>query len=526
MQKRKKKILILGSGPYCIGSSVEFDWCSVQVLRTLRRLGHETIFINSNPETVSTDYDECDHLYFEELTTERVLDICEKEKPDGVIFSTGGQIAQNMVSDLAAAKLPLLGTSVASIETCEDRKKFSALCDKWGIDQPRWKHFQKIPDAIQFAREVGFPVLVRPSFVLSGASMAVATNADALKKYLEIAVGASHSSVVISKFEENAKEIEFDGVAQKGEIVCSAISEHIENAGVHSGDATIVLPPQNLRLETVRRVRFLAQKFAEALKISGPFNIQFLARENEIKVIECNLRASRSFPFASKVLGQNFIELATRIFLGERVPPQEKSPLEIRSVGVKAAQFSFSRLKGADPMLGVEMASTGEVACFGSTLEEAFLKSLLSVGFRLPPARSRILVTLGKLKDKVDFLPVAKRFAKLGFSFLATEGTTEFFKENGIACEKRFKISSGRSPSVLDAIENREVSLVINTPNKFSHEEISDGYLIRRKAIDRNIPLLTNLQLAKLLAKSLEKFPTLDTLPIFSYEERQEKCTL
>ncbi len=516
----KKKILIIGSGPYCIGSSVEFDWCGVQVLRTLKKMGHETIFINSNPETVSTDFDECDRLYFEELTVERVLDIYEKERPDGVVFSTGGQVAQNMVETLAEHDLPLLGTSVASIMQCEDREKFSAMCDRLGVDQPRWNSFSSKKEAFAFAREVGFPVLVRPSFVLSGAAMAIANSEESLEKYLEVAVGTTDASVVISKFEENAKEVEFDGVAQSGEIICSAISEHVENAGVHSGDATIVLPPQNLYLETVRRVRKIAQDMARHLNISGPFNIQFLARENEIKVIECNLRASRSFPFASKVLAQNFIELATRIWMGEKLNPQEKNPLEIQAVGVKAAQFSFSRLKGADPNLGVEMSSTGEVACFGATAEEAFLKSMISVGFTMPPKGTTILVTLGKLKDKIDFVSFAKRLGKLGYSFMGTENTAKFLVEHGIKCKSVHKISSGKHPDVTDVIESKKVSMVINTSNKFSHEEISDGYLIRRKAIDQNIPLITNLQVARLLVKTFEQFEGVEDLEVLSYAER------
>lgn len=519
----KKKIFIIGSGPYCIGSSVEFDWCGVQTLRTLKRLGHETIFINSNPETVSTDFDECDRLYFEELTLEKVLDICEKEKPDGVIFSTGGQIAQNMAIELEKYKIPLLGTSVFSIDMCEDRSKFSALCDDLNIDQPRWATFDNLDEAFKFAEEVEYPVLVRPSFVLSGAAMAVATSEENLRDYLSTAVGTSSNSVVISKFEDNAKEIEFDGVAQNGEIIVSAIAEHIENAGVHSGDATIVLPPQNLYLETVRRVRNIAQKLAKKLNISGPFNIQFLARENEIKIIECNLRASRSFPFASKVLGQNFIEIATRVWLGEKLENQEKNLLDVQSVGVKAAQFSFSRLKNADPNLGVEMSSTGEVGCFGDDVEEAFLKSLISIGFVLPPKNSKILVTLGKLKDKVDFLPIAKKFKKLGFSFVGTEGTSEFLNKNEVDCEMVYKISSKKHVNVEDLIEKNKVSLVINTSNKFSHEEISDGYLIRRKAIDRNIPLIINLQIAKLLARSLSKISNILDKEILSYTERASR---
>lgn len=516
----KKKILIIGSGPYSIGSSVEFDWCGVQVLRTLKKMGHETIFINSNPETVSTDFDECDRLYFEELTVERVLDVYEKEQPDGVIFSTGGQVAQNMVNELADFGLPLLGTPVESIDSCEDRAKFSALCDELEIDQPAWESFENLKDAKKFAETVGFPVLVRPSFVLSGAAMAVATDMDMLEEYLKTAVGTSKASVVISKFEENAKEVEFDGVAQNGDIICSAIAEHVENAGVHSGDATIVLPAQKLYLETIRRVRNIAGKLVKKLNISGPFNIQFLAKQNEIKIIECNLRASRSFPFASKVLDQNFIEIATRIMMGEEQKSQEKNFLDVPKVGVKAAQFSFSRLKGADPNLGVEMSSTGEVGCFGNTVEEAFLKSMISVGFKIPGKNTKILVTLGKLKDKVDFLETAKKLSKLGFTFVGTEGTSAFLNENDVPCETVHKVSTEKHPNVLDEINEKRVSLVINTANKFSHEERTDGYLIRRAAIDTNTPLLINLQLVTLLAKALEKFPTEDDLGVFAYDER------
>lgn len=516
----KKKILIIGSGPYSIGSSVEFDWCGVQVLRTLKKLGVQTVFMNSNPETVSTDYDECDRLYFEELTVERVLDIYEKENPDGVIFSTGGQIAQNMAEALHKAGVPLVGTSVKSIDMCEDRSKFSTLCDALGIDQPKWEKFTNTDDAVAFAKQQGFPVLVRPSFVLSGGAMAVATCEQTLVDYLNTAVGSSKASVVISKFESNAKEIEFDGVAQDGRIVCSAISEHIENAGVHSGDATIVLPAQNITLETMRRVRRISQDLAQKLAISGPFNIQYLARENEIKVIECNLRASRTFPFVSKVLGQNFIDRATRLWMGEKIPNQEVNPLNIQTVGVKAAQFSFSRLKGADPTLGVEMASTGEVGCFGESLEEAFLKSLISVGFRIPKKNSKILLTIGRTEDKYKIIPVVEKFQELGFSFIATEGTSAFLNDKGFRCERVYKISSKKHPNVLDTIENKDVELVINTANKFSHNEISDGYLIRRKAIDRNIPLIINLQKAKLIAKTLKKYPTERDLPVVAYEDR------
>ena len=506
------KYLIIGSGPYCIGSSVEFDWCSVQVLRTLRSLGHQTVFINSNPETVSTDFDESDKLYFEELSVERVLDIFDRERPDGVIFSTGGQIAQNMVCELQKSGLPLVGTSADSIEKCENRAAFSTLCDQLGIDQPKWATFQTKKDAISFAEKVGFPVLVRPSFVLSGAAMAVANSKESLIEFLKNAAGidpknGSENSIVITKFEQNSKEIEFDAVAQNGEIICSAVCEHIENAGVHSGDATMVLPAQNLYLETVRRVRKIAGKLAANLQISGPFNIQFLARQNEVKVIECNLRASRSFPFVSKILEQNFIEIATRIWAGEKLLPQEKSVFELEQVGVKAAQFSFSRLKSADPVLSVEMSSTGEVACTGQTIEEAFIKSLLSVGFQMPGKPGKILATMGKIEDKIDFLPIARAFGEMGFSFVATAGTAKILNRNGIECEEVAKISESQNgQNAADLIGNRQVCLVFNTPNKFAHEEISDGYHIRRAATDANIPLITNLQIAKLLAKSLEPF--------------------
>ena len=502
-----QKIFVLGSGPYCIGSSVEFDWCGVQVLRTLRALGHQTIFLNSNPETVSTDFDECDRLYFDELTVEKVLDIVHQEQPSGVIFSTGGQVAQNMILDLSKAGVPLLGTAVKSIETCEDRSQFSQFCDQLGLSQPQWDKFSDQQSAIDFAEKVGYPVLVRPSFVLSGAAMAVAGNAEQLKEYLSRAVNkktGAPSQIVLSKFEEQAKELEFDGVACEGEVIASAISEHIEHAGVHSGDATIVLPPQDLRLETLRRVRTLSAKIAAELKIHGPFNIQFLARDNFLKVIECNLRASRSFPFVSKVLGQNFIELSTRIWLGEKPKPQVVDLSTLDHVGVKMAQFSFSRLKQSDPNLGVEMSSTGEVGCLGKKVEEAFLKSLLAVGFRLPKKQSKILVTIGKITEKVAFLPSAKKLKDLGYEFLATPGTAQFLQENGFECSVAHKIQSEDHPNVMELLEEHEVSLVINTANKFSHEEISDGYLIRRQAIDRNIPLLTNLQLVKMLVRSLE----------------------
>ncbi len=518
--KKGAKIMILGSGPYSIGSSVEFDWSSVQVLRTLRRLGFKTVFINSNPETVSTDFDECDRLYFEELTPERVLDVYTKEKPDAMIVCTGGQVAQNMIIELKAAGVNILGTKVEDIERCEDRGAFSAMCDKLEIDQPAWQAFKTKAEAIDFAKKVGFPVLVRPSFVLSGAAMAVANSDEALMSYLDSAIGQTEASVVISKFEENAKEIELDAVAINGEIVCQAIAEHVENAGVHSGDATIVLPPQTVYTETIRKVNQIGQKLAKELNITGPFNMQVLAKQNKVMIIECNLRASRSFPFASKVLRQNFMEIATKGLVGEKVLPDIVRLEDIKMVGVKAAQFSFSRLKGADPMLGVEMSSTGEVACFGQNIEEALLKSLISVGFRMPEKASEVLVTLGKVTDKADFLPIGKSLIEMGFKLIGTEGTSAFLQSEGVACETVFKVSD-KHPNVLDAIEKQNVQLVVNTPNKYSHEERSDGYLIRRKAIDNNIPLVTNLQLLKVLVRAINQYPTEESLPVMAYGEHQ-----
>ena len=513
-----QKILVIGSGPYCIGSSVEFDWCGVQVLRTLRKLGHQTIFINSNPETVSTDFDECDKLYFEELSVERILDICDYEKPTGIIISTGGQIAQNIALELKNNNLPILGTPVESIENCEDREIFSQLCDELEIVQPAWSSFSDYEKAYEFANKVGYPVLVRPSFVLSGAAMTVCNNEQDLKKYLFKAVGSTKSSVVISKFAQDVKELEFDGVAQNGEIIVSAIAEHIENAGVHSGDATIVLPCQNVYLETIRRIQEVTKQLAKKLNISGPFNIQFLAKNNNISIIECNLRASRSFPFVSKVLGQNFIAIATRIWMGEKMENQVIEPLSIERIGVKSAQFSFSRLKDSDPNLGVEMSSTGEVGCFGKTLPEAFLKSLIAVDFKIPAQKSKILLTIGREKDKINFLPVAEKLIELGFKLIGTEGTAKFLQKHNLKCDLVYKISTKNHPNVVDTLEDKDIGLVINLANKFSHEEISDGYLIRRKAIDRNVPLVINLQLAKLIAESLEiYFQDEDFLAIGEY---------
>ena len=515
-RSKRKKGMVLGSGAYCIGSSVEFDWCCVTAVKTLAKEGFETIMINYNPETVSTDYDICDKLYFDELSLERVLDIYEFEDPRGVIISTGGQIPNNLALKLGAEGVRILGTTPKDIDRAESRHKFSALMDKIDVDQPKWQEFSEVQDAYRFANKVGYPVLVRPSYVLSGAAMNVAHNEEALAAYLSKAAKIStEAPVVISKFEKGAKEIEIDAVAHKGEVVIWAIAEHIENAGVHSGDATIVLPPQKLYFETIRKIRQVAKKIARGLNITGPFNIQFLAKSNEIKVIECNLRASRSFPFSSKVTGYNFIEIATRAMLGKRSREHYRT-LDIDHVGVKAPQFSFSRLKGADPVLGVEMASTGEVACFGEDIEEAFLKAMISVGFEIP--RKNILLSIGRVEDKADFLESAIALKEMGFSLFATEGTHEFLAENGLKSHVLHKVGDSRSPNLDDYLRDRSIDLVINIPRNYSHEELTAGYRIRRRAIDANIPLLTNLQLARLMVRTIGKYG-IDDLKIKSWDE-------
>lgn len=518
---KKKKVMVLGSGPYCIGSSVEFDWCNINVIRTLEKEGYETIMVNCNPETVSTDYDTCDRLYFEELTLERILDIYDREKPDGVIISTGGQIPNNLALKLKENKVTILGTSVASIDQCENRHKFSALLDKLKIDQPRWKETKKLSEAIAFAEEVGYPVLVRPSYVLSGAAMSVAYDKSSLENFLKKATDISKEApVVVSKFERNAKEIEVDAVAHDGEVVIYAVAEHIENAGVHSGDATIVLPPQRLYFETIKRVKKTTKAIAKELNISGPFNIQFLARNNEIKVIECNLRASRSFPFSSKVTGHNFIEIATYAMLDhpkiDQIKKTKFKTLELDHIGIKAAQFSFTRLKGADPTLGVEMASTGEVATFGDDLHETLLKSYLSVGFTIP--KKNILVTIGPEKDKIDLLESFKELTAMGYRLFATEGTHEVLKTHGIKSKMLNKIQSGESPNIEEYLREKKLDLVINIPRNYSPEEVTDGYLIRRRAIDSNIPLITNKQIAKLMIETIEKYDQ-DSLEVKAWDE-------
>lgn len=520
-KKHRQKIIVLGSGPYAIGSSVEFDWCCVNALRAVGESGYEAIMINYNPETVSTDYDMCDKLYFDELSLERVLDICEKENPAGVIVSTGGQVSNNLALRLAKKGVHIFGTDAKNIDRAEDRHKFSKIMDKLGIDQPKWKELNTVDQVKKFAKGVGYPVLVRPSYVLSGAAMSVAHHDDALMQFLAKAADISpEAPVVISKFEQGAKEIEIDAVALKGNVVIYAIGEHIENAGVHSGDATIVLPPQKVYIETIRRIKDITKRIAHELHITGPFNIQFLAKNNEIKVIECNLRASRSFPFSSKVTGYNFIEIATQAMLGKKnlayFHKQNYKTLDLDHVGVKVSQFSFSRLKGADPVLGVEMASTGEVGCFGNDMYEAFLKAMLSVGFRIP--KKNILLSIGKIEDKADFLPTAKLFVAMGYKLFATENTSKFLHENGMKNTLLHKIRGNLKPNLLDALSERKIDLVVNIPKNYSREEVTDGYLIRRKAIDFNIPLITNLQAAKLIAEALQRYKR-DDLEIKEWKE-------
>jgi len=498
----KSRAIVLGGGPYSIGSSVEFDWCSVQAVRELMREGMAVAMINSNPETVSTDYDECDILFFDELTLERVLDICEILDPAGVVVSMGGQIPNSLARKLAMANIPIFGTAPLDIDRAEDRHKFSTLLDDLSVDQPEWKEFSDLVSAKKFAKTVGYPVIVRPSYVLSGAAMTVVHNEEDLKEYIEEATDVSRDApVVISKFETNAKEIDFDGVAQDGKVLLYAIGEHIENAGVHSGDATMVMPPQRVNLETLRRMKVIAKKIAGALNISGPFNIQFLAKNNRLKVIECNVRASRSFPFASKVTGVNFAELATKALLKKAPSGNRYQTLDLDHVGVKAAQFSFTRLKGADPRLGVEMASTGEVACFGDTVEQALLLSLRAIGFHAP--RKNILLTIGKLEDKMELLPSIQELHRLGFAFAATARTHEFLSARNIPSVLVYKVSEPRTPNIKEYLENKRVDFVINIPTNTAGREKTDGYFIRRLATDRGIPLITNVQLIKRIVEAL-----------------------
>ncbi|SHF84567.1 carbamoyl-phosphate synthase (glutamine-hydrolyzing) large subunit [Dysgonomonas macrotermitis] len=501
-----RSVIVLGSGAYRIGSSVEFDWCSVNALQTIRKEGYRSVMINYNPETVSTDYDMCDRLYFDELTYERVMDIIELENPHGVILSVGGQIPNNLAIRLDDAKVNILGTTAKSIDNAEDRHKFSSLMDKIGVDQPRWQELTSLEDIKGFVDEVGYPVLIRPSYVLSGAAMNVCSNDKELENFLGLAAEVSKKHpVVVSQFLENAKEIEVDAVAQNGEIVMYAISEHVEFAGVHSGDATIQFPAQRLYVETVRRVKRVAREIAKALNISGPFNIQFLARDNEIKVIECNLRASRSFPFVSKVLKINFIELATQVMLGQKVEKPNKDAFDLDYVGIKASQFSFSRLQKADPVLGVDMASTGEVGCIGDDFYDAMLKSMLSVGYRIP--KKTVLFSTGPAKSKVELLQAARLLHQKGYELYATGGSQRFLVENGVPATQVFWPTEDLKPGALEMIQEKKIDLVVNIPKDFTSSELDNGYKIRRAAIDYNIPLLTNSRLASAF---IQAFCTLD----------------
>ena len=513
-----RSVVVLGSGAYRIGSSVEFDWCGVNALQTIREQGYRSVMINYNPETVSTDYDITDRLYFDELTFERVLDILDLETPRGVILSTGGQIPNNLALKLHSQRIPILGTQAEDIDNAEDRHKFSAMLDELGIDQPRWQELTSLSDIDQFISEVGFPVLVRPSYVLSGAAMNVCSNQEELYRFLELAADVSKEHpVVVSQFIEHAKEVEIDAVAQRGEIVAYAISEHIEFAGVHSGDATIQFPGQKLYVETVRRIKRISRQIAEALHISGPFNIQFLAKGNEIKVIECNLRASRSFPFVSKVLKINFIELATRIMLGQRVEKPNKSAFDLDYVGIKASQFSFARLQKADPVLGVDMMSTGEVGCLGDDTNEAVLKSMLSVGYRVP--QRSVLLSTGGYKQKVDMLDAAQLLHNKGYALYATQGTHDMLAENGIPSTLVFwPTDEGKHPQALDLLHERKIDMVVNINKNLTAGELTNGYRLRRAAIDLNIPLLTNARLASAFITAFCTLP-IEDLQIKSWAE-------
>ena len=514
----RKSIVVLGSGAYRIGSSVEFDWCGVQALNTIRKEGYRSVMINYNPETVSTDYDMCDRLYFDELTFERVMDILELENPHGVIVSTGGQIPNNLAMRLDAQNVPILGTSAKSIDNAEDRDKFSAMLDRIGVDQPEWRALTSLEDINAFVDKVGFPVLVRPSYVLSGAAMNVCSNQEELERFLQLAANVSKKHpVVVSQFIEHAKEVEMDAVAQNGEIIAYAISEHIEFAGVHSGDATIQFPPQKLYVETVRRIKRISREIARELNISGPFNIQYLAKDNDIKVIECNLRASRSFPFVSKVLKINFIELATKVMLGIPVQKPDKNLFDLDYVGIKASQFSFNRLQKADPVLGVDMASTGEVGCIGSDTSCAILKAMLSVGYRIP--QKNILLSTGTPKQKVDMLSAARMLQKKGYKLFATGGSSKFLTENGVENTRVYWPSEpDMQPQALDMLHKKEIDMVVNIPKNLTAGELDNGYKIRRAAIDLNIPLITN---ARLASAFINAFCTMtpDDLAIKSWEE-------
>ena len=491
----KRSVIVLGSGAYRIGSSVEFDWCSVNALNTIRRQGLRSVMINYNPETVSTDYDTCDRLYFDELTLERVLDITDLETPKGVIVSTGGQIPNNLALRLQNEHVPILGTSAEDIDHAEDRHKFSAMLDRIGVDQPRWRELTTMDDIYRFVDEVGFPVLIRPSYVLSGAAMNVVSNREELEHFLTLATNVSKQyPVVVTEFIEHAKEIEIDAVAKNGEMLIYAISEHVEFAGVHSGDATMVFPPQKMYVETMRRIKKIAREVARMLNISGPFNMQLMAKDNEIKVIECNLRASRSFPFVSKVLKVNFIDIATKVMLGVDPEVPHKSAFELDYVGIKAPQFSFSRLQKADPVLGVEMASTGEVGCLGEDFHEAILKAMLSVGYTIP--KKNILLSTGDSRSKMDMLSAAKALQAKGYDIFATRGTAVFLETNGVHATVLHWPDQDEQPNTLTYIKEKKIDLVVNIPKNLSKDELNNDYTIRRSAIDFNIPLITNARLA------------------------------
>ena len=516
--KDNKSVIVLGSGAYRIGSSVEFDWCSVNAINSIRKEGYRAVMINYNPETVSTDYDNCDRLFFDELTFERVMDIYDLESPKGVIVSVGGQIPNNLAMKLHRQQVPIMGTSAIKIDNAEDRKKFSALLDEIGVDQPRWSELTSIEDIYQFVETVGFPVLIRPSYVLSGAAMNVVSNHDQLEHFLKMAADVSKEHpVVVTEFIELAKEVEVDAVADKGEIVAYAISEHVEFAGVHSGDATIVFPPQKLYVETIRRIKKISRQIAKALEISGPFNMQFLAKDNDIKVIECNLRASRSFPFVSKVMKINLIEIATQVMLGVPYTKPDKSLFELDYVGVKAPQFSCALLLNADPVLGVDMASTGEVGCIGENFYEAILKSMLSVGYRFP--KKNILISSGQARSKLELLNSARMLVERGFNIYATEGTHRFLRENKVESTMlHWPDEEDQQPNTIEYLREKKIDLVINIPKNYTKRELSNGYKIRRNSIDFNIPLITNARVASAFIYAICKYK-LEDIAIKSWDE-------
>jgi len=520
-QHDNKSVIVLGSGAYRIGSSVEFDWCSVNAIQTIHKENYRSIMINYNPETVSTDYDTCDRLYFDELTFERVMDIVELEIPKGVVLSMGGQIPNNLAMKLHRQHVPILGTSPTNIDRAEDRKKFSSLLDTLHIDQPRWSELTTIEDIYTFVDEVGFPVLIRPSYVLSGAAMNVVSNRDQLQHFLTLAANVSKEHpVVVSEFIEQAKEIEIDAVAKDGEVVAYAISEHVEFAGVHSGDATIVFPPQKLYVETIRRIKKIAKQIAKALEITGPFNMQLLAKDNDIKVIECNLRASRSFPFVSKVMKYNLIEIATQVMLDVPFQKPDKSLFELDYVGVKAPQFSFARLLNADPVLGVDMSSTGEVGCIGENFYEAILKSMLSVGYTIP--KKNILISSGPARSKIELLSSAKMLAERGFNLYATGGTQQFLADNGVDSTRLYwPDETDKHPNTLEYIKDKKIDLVINIPKDHTTREISNGYTIRRSSIDYSIPLITNARVASAFIYAFCKYG-IEDLSIKSWDEYKD----